>query len=214
MDESLTKRLVTATRQELARSLSALCVEIGAAESSILLPANDTNLLFFASSNPALMLPDVPFVPISASFSGIAFRTGQTVAVADAASQTQHYNAIDERVASRTREFAAIPCAERNVLGVLTLVNRATRAADAPAPFTPAPVTPAPFTMVEIRRAESFAAEVAHAIGQLPGLAGSASQDADRALDVDFLADLALLTRGEQRIVHALVSALIENRGE
>jgi hypothetical protein len=206
MDESLTERLMTATRQELARTLSALCAEVGAAESSILLPANDTDLLFFASSNPALMRPDVPLVPINASFSGIAFRTGQTIAVADAASQTQHYKAIDERVASRTREFAAIPCAERSVLGVLTLVNRAARDADAPAPFS----------MAELRRAETFATEMAHAIGLIPGLVGTGARDTDHmgALDADFVDDLASLTQAERRVVQALVSALIENRGE
>ena len=206
MDESLTERLMTATRQELARTLSALCAEVGAAESSILLPANDTDLLFFASSNPALMRPDVPLVPINASFSGIAFRTGQTIAVADAASQTQHYKAIDERVASRTREFAAIPCAERSVLGVLTLVNRAARDADAPAPFS----------MAELRRAETFATEMAHAIGLIPGLVGTGARDTGHmgALDADFVDDLASLTQAERRVVQALVSALIENRGE
>jgi hypothetical protein len=205
MTDSLTERLATAARQELARTLSALCGEVGAAESSILLPANDTELLFFASSNPVLMRPDVPFVPINASFSGIAFRTGQTIAVADAANQTQHYKAIDERVATRTREFAAIPCVNGGVVGVLTLVNRVVRDADASAPFN----------MAEIRRAETFATEIAHAIGLLPGLVGGATGDADgmRALDVDFAADLALLTQTERRVVHALVSALIENRG-
>jgi hypothetical protein len=206
MDESLTERMVTAARQELGRTLSALCAEVGAAESSILLPANDTDLIFFASSNPALMRPDVPLVPISASFSGIAFRTGQTIAVADAASQTQHYKAIDERVASQTREFAAIPCAERSVLGVLTLVNRAARDGDAPAPFS----------MAELRQAETFATTIAHVIGLMPGLIGTGARDTDqmRALDSEFVADLGSLTQAEQRIVQALVSALIENRGE
>jgi hypothetical protein len=204
MDGSLTERLVTATRHELARSLVGLCGELGAAESSILLPASDTDLMFFASSNPALMAADMPLVPINSSFSGIAFRTGQTMAVADAASQTQHYSAVDQRVATRTREFAAIPCAERSVLGVLTLVNRATRDGDAPAPFT----------VPELHRAEVFARDIAHAIGMLPGLAGAASADADhmQALDADFVADLGMLTQSERRVVQALVSSLIENR--
>ena len=206
MDESLTERLVTATRQELARTLSALCAAVGAAESSILLPANDSDLIFFASSNPALMRPDVPLVPINGSFSGIAFRTGQTIAVADAASHTQHYKAIDERVASQTREFAAIPCAEHGVLGVLTLVNRASRDADASVPFS----------MAELRQAETVATEMAHAIGLIPGLVVTGEGDTDRmpALDADFVADLTSLNQAERRIAQALVSALIENRGE
>ena len=206
MDESLTERLVTATRRELALTLSALCAETGAAESSILLPADDTHLWFFASSNPALMRPDVPLVPINASFSGIAFRTGQTIAVADAASQAQHYKAIDERVASRTREFAAIPCSDHSVLGVLTLVNRATRDGDASAPFS----------MAELRQAETVATEMAHAIGLISGLVGTGAQDKDRmpALDAEFMADLTSLNEAERRIAQAVVSALIENRGE
>jgi hypothetical protein len=206
MDASLTERLVTATRRELALTLAALCGEVGAAESSILLPANDTELLFFASTNPALVGPDVPFVPIHASFSGIAFRTGQTIAVADAAGQAQHYKAIDERVSSRTREFAAIPCADRSVLGVLTLVNRATRDADAPAPFN----------ITELRRAEAVATDLAHVIGAFPGLLGTATRDAGgmQVLDRDFMTDLTSLTQAERRIVRALVDALIENRGD
>src|ERR1700735_347535 len=103
-----------ATGQELARTLSDLCAAVGAAESSLLLPANESHLVFFASSNPTLMRSDVPLVPINGRFSATAFRTGQTIAVADAASQTQHYKAIDERVASQTREFAAVPCAEHS----------------------------------------------------------------------------------------------------
>jgi hypothetical protein len=206
MDESLTERLVMATRQELARTLSDLCAAVGAAESSILLSANGSDLMFFASSNPVLMRPDVPLVPINASFSGIAFRTGQTIAVADAASQAQHYKAIDERVASRTREFAAIPCAEHSVLGVLTLVNRAARDADASAPFS----------MAELRQAETCATEMAHAIGLIPGLVGTGPRDTDhmQALDADLVADLTSLNQAERRVVQALVSALIENRGE
>jgi GAF domain-containing protein len=206
MDEQLTERLATAARRELALTLSALCAEVGAAESSILLPADDTHLMFFASSNPALMQPDVPLVPINASFSGIAFRTGQTFAVADAASDKQHYKAIDERVASRTREFAAIPCAEHSVLGVLTLVNRAKRDGD----------DAAPFSIAEIRQAESFATGIAHTIGLMPGLIGMGARDTDhmQALEPDFVADLTSLTQAERRIVQGLVNALIENRGE
>ena len=51
MTDTLQQRLVLALRQELARTLSALCGEVGAAESSILLPHGDGELSFFASSN-------------------------------------------------------------------------------------------------------------------------------------------------------------------
>jgi hypothetical protein len=92
------------------------------------------------------------------------------------------------------------------VLGVLTLVNRATRDADAPAPFN----------ITELRRAEAVATELAHIIGSFPGLTGSSGRDGEGmpALDPDFVADLTSLTQAERLVVQALVNALIENRGE
>jgi hypothetical protein len=203
MSGSVMERLVQAARHELARTLVTLCQEIGAAESSILLPRDDTNLIFFASTNPVLMQATAPLVPISASFSGIAYRTGQTIAVADAASQTQHFKAVDELVASRTREIAAIPLAEPRVLGVLTLVNRV-------------PPDGGPFGLAELRSAEALAREVAQCLVLLPGLTGDAGRQDDIAqtLDPDLIEDLAQLNETERRIVHGLVSTLIQNRAE
>lgn len=203
MSELLMERLVQAARQELARALAEFCAEIGAAESSILLP-NGTDLVFFASTNPTLMQQGAPRVPISASFSGIAYRTGQTMAVADAASQASHFKAVDKLVASRTREFAAIPLADRAVLGVLTLVNRAVSGTGEARPFS----------LVELRRAQTVASDMAHALARLPGLTGAELHDNDlaRNFGVEFGADLALLKDGERRVVHALVNALIQNR--
>jgi hypothetical protein len=197
MTPSLIDRLIGAARSELARGLDGFCREIGAAESSILFPAGGGELTFFASNNPELMKPGAPRVPINASFSGIAFRTGQTVAVADAAGQKQHFGAVDSVTKARTREFAAIPIVEREVLGVLTLVNRASPGAAA-----------APFSLVELRRGEAFAREAAAALRRLPGL-----RDADPGAPGDDLADqLSRLNEAERRVARALVGALIENR--
>ncbi len=204
MSDTLTDRIMQATRHEVAGTLAALCADVGAAKSSILVPAGDAELVFFASTNPALMQPGAPRVPINASFSGIAFRTGQTIAVADAAHQEAHFGAVDALVKSRTREFAAIPIAERSVIGILTLVNRPAHDAEAARPFA----------IGELRRAEAFAGELARAFVLLPSLAGSASHAGDQPLDKELIADLGLLNDAERRIVHALVGALMQNRGE
>jgi hypothetical protein len=206
MAGALADRLVQATREELARTLVELCREIGAAESSVLLPEGHAELAFFASTNAALTHPGAPRVPIMSSFSGIAYNTGQTIAVADATRQEPHFKAIDELVGRQTHEFAAIPFAERRVLGILTLVNRA------------APVTGAsrPFNMGELRRAEALANEIGHAIALLPGLAAIVPEASDtaRTLASELVADLQRLTDGERRIVHAVVNALVHNRAE
>jgi len=206
MATMLMDRLLRATREELARTLEAFCREVGAAESSILLPVGDTELVFFASTNPALMQPGAPRVPIMASFSGIAFRTGQTVAVADAASQASHYKAVDDLVGSKTREFAAVPFADRVVLGVLTLMNRATRNQGASSPFT----------IAELRSAGVLGGEIASAITLFAGITGATSHGDEPAqgFDRELTADLARLNDQERRIVRAVVSALIENRAE
>jgi GAF domain-containing protein len=190
----------------LARALASLCEDVAAAESSILLPVDDAELGFFASTNPALMMPHAPRVPINASFSGIAFRTGQTIAVADAATQTTHFGAVDALTKSRTREFAAIPIADRAVAGILTLVNR----------VAPDPDHARPFALAELRRAEAVAAELAHAFALVPGLLGPAQRPGDRAapLEQELAAGLALLNDAERRIVRALADALVQNRGD
>jgi hypothetical protein len=201
MSGAVMERLVHAARQELGRTLASLCAEIGAAESSILVPRDDSYLAFFASTNPALMQDGAPRVPISASFTGIAFRTSQTIAVADASSQSQHYKAVDELVATRTREFAAIPIATARVLGVLTLVNRA------------APAT-GPFMLPDLKRAEALAADIAQSLTLLPGLTGSETHERDlrETFGADFIEELTQLEAGERRVVFALVGALLENR--
>jgi hypothetical protein len=197
--------LVQAAKGEIERALERLCADVGAAESSIMLPGDDAHLVFFASTNPALTSSAAPPVPIHSSFSGLAYRTGQTIAIADAANQAQHFEAVDALVKSRTREFAAIPLIERSVLGVLTLVNRRDGAGQS-----------RPFAFAEIRRAEAFAKEAAGALLALPGLSGSVARDEDfaRALGEEFLSDLRRLRDPERRVVQALVEALIQNRAD
>ena len=203
MTHTLQQRLVLALRQDLARSLSALCSEVGAAESSILLPRGEGELYFFASSNPVLLQPGVPTVPIGTSFSGLAFRSGQTIAFADAATQAPHYKAVDEMVGTKTHEFAAIPISGRTTLGVLTLVNRATLQDQ-----------PVPFEIGELRRGEALARDMAQPIALLSGLVGGTAEPEAGSLEADLLADLALLDPGERRVVHSLASALLQNRTE
>lgn len=204
--DTISKRLMEGARQEMARTLTALCGDVGAAESSILLPRGDGGLFFFASSNPALMQPGIPIVPISTSFSGLAFRSGQTIAFADAATQAPHFKAVDDLVGQQTHEFAAVPISDRTTLGIITLVNR------------PASQTGGsrPFDLTELRHAEAVAREMANPIALLAGLLGVAfsEQDSGDALDADLLAELALLNESERRVVHSLASALIQNRAE
>jgi hypothetical protein len=201
MSGAVMERLVHAARQELGRTLQSLCAAIGAAESAILLPRDDTSLIFFAATNPVLLQPGAPRVPISASFTGIAYRTSQTIAVADASSQSQHYKAVDEMLASRTREFAAIPIAVRRVFGVLTLVNRTPPAAG-------------PFALTELRQAETLAGDIAQSLVQLPGLTGHETHEGDliETFGADFIEDLTQLHAPERRVIHTLVGALLENR--
>ncbi len=195
---AVAQRLFDAGRQELGRSLTALCGEVGAAETSVLLPRGKGELWFFASSNPALLAEGAPAVPVNASFSGLAFRTGQTIAFADAAGQEAHNKAVDEHLGVRTREFAAIPIHGQAVVGVLTLVNRQPGA------------VPRPFDVPELRRAAALALDMAHPVAVLARLADDGAAD---GADPSLVADFAALTGPEQRIVHDLVGSLLQNRG-
>ena len=190
-------RILAVARSELGRALAELCAAVGAAESSILLPRGDAELVFFASSNAALMAPGAPVVPINASFTGLAFRTGQTIAFADAASQEAHNKAVDQHVGLQTREFAAIPIHAQTVVGVVTLVNRAAGGAQRP------------FDMSELRQAADMAQSMAHSIATLARLGTEANDD---ALDPALLADLAGLTEPERAMVHTLAGSLLQNR--
>ncbi len=200
MADTVSARILAVARAELGRSLAELCNAVGAAESSILLPRGEDELVFFASSNAALMGPGAPTVPVGASFTGLAFHTGQTIAFADAASQQAHNKAVDEHVGLQTHEFAAIPIHDQSVVGVVTLVNR------------PAGTASRPFDVSELARAAELAQEMAHAIALLARLGDGAATGAD-TLDPALLADLTALTEPEREMVHNLVSSLLQNRG-
>jgi hypothetical protein len=196
---SIAGRLLAAARAVLAEELAALRDAAGAAEVSLLLPASDASLVFFASTNPALTAPDVPAVPINASFAGLAYRTGQTIAYADAAQQAAHFVQVDQHLGVRTREYAVIPIQGSGTAGVLTLVNRPAAGAQAQ-PFTPA----------ELASAAACAQDLAGPIGTVSQLLGAHPDDA--AVAPELLADLAALTAAERRVAHAVIAALIENR--
>jgi hypothetical protein len=202
MAEAVAQRLLSALRLELAGTLARLCAAVGAAESSILLPRGESHLVFFASSNSALTSAAAPAVPIGASFSGLAFRTGQTIAFADAAGQEAHNEAVDKHVGFQTHEFAAIPIHDQAVVGLLTLVNR------------PPGAAPRPFDVSELRRAEALALELARPLVLCANLLGEAAPAGADALDPVLVAALLELTEPERRIVHSLANALLQNRVE
>jgi hypothetical protein len=202
MTDAVAQRLQAAVREELGRTLGQLCASVGAAESSILMPRGENELFFFASNNPVLIGPGAPSIPIGASFTGLAFRTGQTIAFADAAGQEAHHKAVDEHVGFRTREFAAIPIQDQEVVGVLTLVNR------------PQGAAPRPFDVSELGQAAALGQELAHSLALLANLAHGTAAGGDGALDPALIADLAALNEPERHIVHALATSLLQIRGE
>ena len=200
MADPIAQRILDVARQELARTLAELCATVGAAESSILLPRGEEDLYFFASNNPALLGPAAPLVPTGASFTGLAFRTGQTIASADAAGQEMHNKSVDAHVGFQTHEFAAIPIYGESVVGVLTLVNR------------PAGSPPRPFAMDELKQATALAQELGRPLALLATMAGGAAPDSAGTLDPDLVADLVVLTEPERRIVQGLANSLQQNR--
>jgi GAF domain-containing protein len=203
---TVTDRLLEATRGVLAGMLGETRDAAGAAEASLLLPRGEDEMVFFASTNPALTGADVPSVPISRSFAGLAWRTGQTIAYADAAQQAAHFDSVDRHVRTRTREYAAIPCPAQGadhavgIAGVLTLVNRP-EPGEASRPFSPA----------ELRHAETLAGAMAQPLGIVAGLLSGSAAGAG-AIEPALLSDLEGLTEAERRVVHDLIVSLISNR--
>ena len=195
-----------AGRQALLTRLGALCARINAAESSILRPQGSSELVFFISTNPMLMVADVPKVPIGESFAGIVYRTGQMVAVADAERQPGHFAGIDTVVGRATKEYAALPIADGSaLLGVLTIVNRAS-----------AEQGTRPFSIDELRIAQEVASELVGPVAVLDTLDRSpAATNRDRiveAFDDDFVSDLLALDARGRRTVRAVVAALVHDQ--
>lgn len=202
MSDTFSVRLAALGRQALAERLAQLCASIGVEESSVLVPADPGRLVFFVSTNPALMADSTPPVPIVASFTGLVFSTGQAVAMADAAGRTGHFKEVDDLLAKPTRAFAAVPIFDRSgtVLGVLTLANR---------PVTPSRRAEDSFSPADLVEAGRVAADIAEGLALLRGL-GTASARDDTAETGGALAALGVRDR---RAVGALIAALAASGG-
>jgi GAF domain-containing protein len=204
---AFTGELIGAGRRALLGVLEALCARVDAAESSILRPQGDVDLVFFASTNPTLMAADVPKVPIGESFAGIVCRTGQMIAVADAERQPGHFAGIDTVVGRATREYAALPIADgAALLGVLTVVNRA----------TPAEQGVRPFGIDELKVAQDAASELVGPMAVLDRLdrstAGAHHDRLSGAFDNAFVSDLLALNETGRRIIRSVVAALVHDQ--
>jgi GAF domain-containing protein len=202
-----TGELMAAGRRALLRMLNALCARIDAAESSILRPQGDADLVFFASTNPTLVAAGVPKVPIGGSFAGIVCRTGQMVAVADAERQPGQFGGIDTVVGRATREYAALPIAAGTaLLGVLTVVNRPAAAEQGTRPFS----------VDELRMAQQAADALVGPVAILDSLDhGPALSDRDGlrgAFGDEFVADLMALNEPGRRAVQSGVAALLHHQ--
>lgn len=117
LDEELNQ-----VRERLRTLIHEACREVGSLESSILLPAEDSeHLRFFVSVNETLER-EAPMVPIADSLVGYVFQSGQVVAVDK---PRDYYKGVDRLTGTETREYLAIPLFhEARPLGVQTFVNR------------------------------------------------------------------------------------------
>jgi GAF domain len=202
-----TAELMAAGKRALLSTLAALCARIDAAESSILRPQGNADLVFFASTNSALITENVPKIPIGGSFAGIVCQTGQMIAVADAERQPGHFAGIDAVVGRATREYAALPIADGSaLLGVLTVVNRATAAGEGTRPFS----------IDELRVAQEAASELVGPMTVLErldqGSAGAHRDNVSSAYDEAFVSDLLALNETGRRIIRSVIAALIHDQ--
>ena len=191
-------------RREVAGALARLCDVVEAEESSLLVPGAPGLLAFFASTNPLLAGSGAPPVPVQSSFTGLAFVTGQAIALADAAHQPGHFKAVDALVSRPTREFAAIPLLDPHgaPIGVLTLANR-----------RPAPSARAgqPFAPADLAEGERTARELATAVNLLRGLVAERDQGAEA--DADLAHGIAALGPRDRRIIRAFIATLAAEGG-
>lgn len=113
---------LTQVRERLRTLVHEACREVGSLESSILLPAEDSeHLRFFVSVNETLER-EAPMVPIADSLVGYVFQSGQVIAVDK---PRDYYKGVDQLTGTETREYLAIPLFhEVRPLGVQTFVNR------------------------------------------------------------------------------------------
>ena len=201
MAHSFSEHLLELGRREVAAALARLCDAVGAEESSLLVQGFPGFLTFFASTNARLAGGAAPPVPVGSSFTGLAFVTGQAIALADAAHQPGHHKAIDALVSRPTREFAAIPVIDGPgcTVGVLTLANR-----------RPAPAARAgqPFAPSELAEGELAARDLADAVVLLQRLRPGAGEAPGDEGDVDLARTIAALHPRDRRTLRALVATL------
>jgi signal transduction protein with GAF and PtsI domain len=199
--------LIEAGRSFLISNLRDLCAKVDAAESSIMRQCDENSLSFFAATNAALLRPDIPQIPIAKSFSGLVFRTGQLIAMADASSQPGHFEDVDAVVGEKTYEFAAIPIASARMrFGVLTLVNRPEQR----------PREARPFSVDELRVAQQFAVELVRPVAILNSLDHGGpldtGDDLHKILGDEFVSELLSLDRTGRRVIKAVVAALFPDQ--
>jgi GAF domain-containing protein len=107
-------------KQALTRLLEAAIENLGANESSILLPVDQDHLKFYVSSNPRILQEDIPLIPVRDSIAGVVFLTGQSMVQAEG-----HNPVVDKQLGYATKEYMALPIVHSDqVVGVLTFVNR------------------------------------------------------------------------------------------
>lgn len=94
-------------------------------DAAIMVPKTAETLGFFEATNPELLKPDLPPVPIGASIAGVVYLSAQTMSFDQAAASPEFFDKIDKSVGNATREYLAAPVVGGGeMLGVLTFVNR------------------------------------------------------------------------------------------
>ncbi len=130
----------------LALVVNAFNTAIRGQSAAILVPAGNEALRFAAATNDALLAANVPNIPLGSSVAGLAFLSGQTIALDDASTAPNFYAAVDQTSGLTTKEYLAAPIFHRSQrLGVLTVVNRQPE------------VTPTAFSASELAVAERYA---------------------------------------------------------
>ena len=85
-----------ATRQTLNTVLNVCAQSLGAQDTSVLAYDAGDTLKFMGSTNPKLLDPDLPAVPINGSIAGFVFLTAQTMSYDQAAKADKFYDVIDK----------------------------------------------------------------------------------------------------------------------
>lgn len=103
-------------------------------DAAIMVPGMAETLGFLAATNPELLKPDLPPVPMDASIAGFVYVSAQAMSFDQAAASPEFFDKIDKSVDGSTNEYLAAPIVGgETMLGVLTFVNRT----DGKEPFSP-----------------------------------------------------------------------------